>query len=366
MHEEIFRIVLTGGPCGGKTTAMSHISDRLKSLGFDVYVVPEAATMLILGGISLLEGDVLSKQLDLLKLQKTLENTFFQEASRSGKPSVILCDRGSMDNKAFMSSELWQELLDTEKSTLVELRDERYDAVIHLVTAAIGAPDFYTLANNAARSGSLQQAAIQDEKIREAWLGHPHLRVIGNHTNFEEKIRRVIATICNIVGVPEPIERERKFLVSNLKLDEIPVKKESIYIEQTYLLSRNDSARARIRKRGQHGHFTYTYTVKQKLGPGKNIEKEKTITEKGYLDLLIQADPSRQTIKKERTCFLWDHQYFELDHFITPQPGLWLLEAEIETDDEQINLPPFLKIEKEVTDDPSYSNAEIAKHEPQI
>jgi CYTH domain-containing protein len=294
-----------------------------------------------------------------LKLQKTLEHIFFQEAKRSGKPSVVLCDRGSMDNKAFMSPELWQKLLTAEKYTLVELRDGRYDAVIHLVTAAIGVPEFYTLANNAARSGSLQQAAIQDEKIREAWLGHPHLRVIGNHTNFEEKIRRVIAIICNIVGVPEPIERERKFLVSNLKLDEIPVKKESIYIEQTYLLSKSGSVR--VRKRGQHDHFTYTYTIKQKLGPGKNIEKEKTITEKEYLDLLIQADPSRQTIKKERTCFLWNHQYFELDHFITPRPGLWLLEAEIETDDEQINLPPFPKIEKEVTDDPSYSTAEIAK-----
>jgi len=43
----IYRIVLTGGPCGGKSTAMAHISDRLASLGFRVYRVPEAATLLI-------------------------------------------------------------------------------------------------------------------------------------------------------------------------------------------------------------------------------------------------------------------------------------------------------------------------------
>ena len=358
-EERVFRIVLTGGPCSGKTTAMSHISDRLRSLGFNVYVVPEAATMLILGGIPLLEGDVLSKQLDLLKLQKTLEDTFFYEARRSGKRSVVLCDRGTLDNKAFVTPEMWVEFLAAEEDSLVELRDGRYDAVIHLVTAAIGAPEFYTLANNAARSESLEQAATQDERIREAWIGHPHLRVIGNSTDFEEKIRRVIASICNVVGVPKPVERERKFLVSGLNLSDISVKRESVEIEQTYLLS--SSGTARVRKRGQHGSFTYTHTVKYKLGPGKNIEKERGISEKNYLDLLRQADPSKQTIKKERTCFLWNHQYFELDYFISPKNGLWLLEAEIESDDEHVELPPFIKVEKEVTDDPAYSNSEIAK-----
>lgn len=30
----VYRIVLTGGPCGGKSTAVATISDRLLSLGF--------------------------------------------------------------------------------------------------------------------------------------------------------------------------------------------------------------------------------------------------------------------------------------------------------------------------------------------
>jgi hypothetical protein len=42
----IHRVCLTGGPCAGKTTALSVISDRLGSLGFRVFMVPEAATLL--------------------------------------------------------------------------------------------------------------------------------------------------------------------------------------------------------------------------------------------------------------------------------------------------------------------------------
>ena len=38
-----------GGPCGGKSTALSILSQRLTSLGFQVYLVPEAATILFTG-----------------------------------------------------------------------------------------------------------------------------------------------------------------------------------------------------------------------------------------------------------------------------------------------------------------------------
>ena len=40
----------------------------------------------------------------------------------------------------------------------VTVRDQRYDAVYHLVTAADGAEPFYSLANNKGRSESIVQA----------------------------------------------------------------------------------------------------------------------------------------------------------------------------------------------------------------
>ena len=46
----INRICLTGGPCAGKTTALTTLVQVLTELGFKVFQVPEAATMLMKGG----------------------------------------------------------------------------------------------------------------------------------------------------------------------------------------------------------------------------------------------------------------------------------------------------------------------------
>lgn len=43
---EIKRIVLTGGPCGGKTTSIEKIVEKFEELNYKVFVVPEAATLL--------------------------------------------------------------------------------------------------------------------------------------------------------------------------------------------------------------------------------------------------------------------------------------------------------------------------------
>lgn len=46
----ITRICLTGGPCAGKTTALTSLSLHLKQIGYRVLLVPEAATILMQGG----------------------------------------------------------------------------------------------------------------------------------------------------------------------------------------------------------------------------------------------------------------------------------------------------------------------------
>jgi len=49
------------------------------------------------------------------------------------------------------------------------LRDKRYDAVIHLVTAADGAEKYYTLANNQARYEDVPTAISVDRQLQGAW-----------------------------------------------------------------------------------------------------------------------------------------------------------------------------------------------------
>ena len=47
--------------------------------------------------------------------------------------------------------------------------------VIHMVTAANGKEEFYSIENHACRSEGIQQARDRDIKAAEAWVGHPNV-----------------------------------------------------------------------------------------------------------------------------------------------------------------------------------------------
>ena len=68
MGKLVGKIVLTGGPCAGKTTALSRIEQDLSENGYHVFVVGESATELIKGGIKPF-GD---KPFDLVLFQKLI------------------------------------------------------------------------------------------------------------------------------------------------------------------------------------------------------------------------------------------------------------------------------------------------------
>jgi CYTH domain-containing protein len=67
------------------------------------------------------------------------------------------------------------------------------------------------------------------------------------------------------------------------------------------------------------------------------------------------------TIRKDRHCFVWEHQYFELDVLKKPIRPHALLEIELTRETQKVYLPPFLKILREVSDDPLWSNSTLAR-----
>ena len=56
-----------------------------------------------------------------------------------------------MDGRAYCDETTWQAIVDEMGLHVVQLRDKRYNAVIHLVTAADGAEKFYTNESNEVR-----------------------------------------------------------------------------------------------------------------------------------------------------------------------------------------------------------------------
>lgn len=107
---EISKIVITGGPCAGKTTAMSWIQNAFTQKGYKVLFVPETATELINGGVAPWTcGSNLEYQKCQMRLQMEKENVFVQAAKTMNADKVlIVCDRGAADNKAYMTDEAYK------------------------------------------------------------------------------------------------------------------------------------------------------------------------------------------------------------------------------------------------------------------
>jgi len=146
----VYKIVLTGGPCGGKTTALARLSTYIQERGFEVFTVPEAFTILASNGFSndyfaAVGGMPRYVQDSVMDIQISLEDSLERVLRARGRPGVILCDRGLMDGSSYMDTLDWDKLLESRDGmTSSDAREGRYNAVFHLVTAAEGAEKYYS------------------------------------------------------------------------------------------------------------------------------------------------------------------------------------------------------------------------------
>ena len=361
--DNIKRIVLTGGPCAGKTTALVRIIEHFSNLGFKVFTVPEVPTLYSQGGWSYLTPNhnlYYEGELAILRTQLALENSFMQLAEACTKPTFVVCDRGTLDISAYIDRQMWGELCEKCGTSTNELR-KRYDAVLHLVSAADGAEQYYTTATNSTRYEQANEEGLRiardlDKKVNRAWTGHPHLRVINNHDNFDTKINRVLKEISNVLEIPQPIEEERTYVVELTgELPECVVSE----ITQTYLVADPD-CEIRLRRRDWGGEVVNVHKTKKRLSSGEMLETERQVTNALYESLMQQADPYRATIRKTRRSFIWKGQYFEIDTFHEPVDNLTILETKGVAQQECVNFPPFIHVIEDVTGNPQYYNYNIA------
>lgn len=355
---QLWEFVLTGGPCAGKTTAISVIEQVLSKKGFKVIIVAETATELINSGITPWELGQNAFQ-DLLTIRSLNKEETTREAVRLlGKDTVIIYDRGLMDGRAYTELSDFIEILAKHLLTITEARDQ-YDAVFHMVTAADGAEEFYTLENNTARRETPEEAREKDLKTRNAWLGHTHLRVIDNSTGFKEKIDRLLKEIFIVMGLPVPVEIERKFLIKKPNLEALMERDDVVKtsILQTYLKVTTPGVERRVRQRGDGKNFSYYYTEKTTLSDMSRQETERRISVHEYLSLLLEGEKS---LRKDRYCFLHQNQYFELDVYPDWKDEA-ILEIELTEETQEVILPSWIEVIREVTDDPNYKNAALAK-----
>lgn len=364
--KDIKQIVLTGGPCAGKTTALVRIQEHFSNLGYKVFTVPEVPTLVTSSGWSYLtsnhdfyyEGEKI-----ILELQLELEDKMRRLAETCTEPCVIVCDRGALDISAYISKEMYDELCQSCGTTAQELlHGTRYDAVLHLVSAADGAEQFYTTANNTSRYEQADEAGLRlarelDKKVIQAWTGHPHLRVIDNSRDFEQKIGRVLYEISSVLGLPQEIVQERKYIVE--LTGELPADAIESHIQQTYLTAEPD-CEIRLRRRTTGAQTINIHTTRRRVSANEELVTERQVSNALYESLLQQADPYRQTIRKQRRSFIHQGQFFELDTYLEPVSNLMILETKGISSHEDLRLPPFLRIVQDITGDTRYYNPTLA------
>jgi len=135
------------------------------------------------------------------------------------------------------------------------------------VTAADGAPEFYSL-DNKARYESPDEALRLDRKLIEVWTGHPHHYIIENpkEGGFKEKMKLVNEGVFKIIGMPVAINYYKKFLLKKDKKGKFvfddSIKYSTFDVEETILVNNDpDVIESKVRSRGVGDSHAYNHEV---------------------------------------------------------------------------------------------------------
>lgn len=189
---KILRVVLTGGPCSGKTTALENVKEYFESKGYIVIQVSETPTDLMRQGLTYERFGKKLFQSAIIDMQIAKERIILNTAKTSKSDIIILYDRGVIDHFTYLTLE---EQKDIELKLNIKKDDfyQEYDAVFHMQSTAIALPDIYTTTEY--RLDTIETAAESDKLIEEFWKQHSYYKKISCTLEFEKKIKQLIGLI---------------------------------------------------------------------------------------------------------------------------------------------------------------------------
>ncbi len=194
------RIVITGGPCSGKSTVLRHIKEHYPL----VQTVPEVASVILEGGFPVPNRDTdwnpewqAYFQSAVLPLQLAMENSW-QTVAEAADSQLLICDRGLLDGAAYTPGGLSAYLAVYGLDLAESLR--RYAAVIHLESLATARPDEYGTVGNANRYEPLVEAQALEYRTRDAWNRHPQYHLVPGGDTVKAKISTACTIIDQLLG----------------------------------------------------------------------------------------------------------------------------------------------------------------------
>ena len=133
-------------------------------------------------------------------------------------------------------------------------------------------------------------------------------------------------------------------------------------ILQTYLIAPAGQTH-RVRKIEEGDSTRYVETTKRRVSDLRALEEERDISLQDYEVLLRQADPALRPICKTRYATPYGAHTLEVDVYDFWQDRA-TLEVELRDESEAPELPPFLSVLREVSDDQRYKNVNLARELP--
>lgn len=162
-----------------------------------------------------------------------------------------------------------------------------------------------------------------------------------------------------------PIETERKFLIERPDLAFLTSQEDCAVLEitQTYLTQPAGAPERRVRRILENGRETFVFTQKERITAVSRIENEREITPAEYAGFLTEA---YSQLTKTRYRFPFGGHLIEIDVYPCEiggdaLEGLAVLEVELASEEEEIRLPDWITVLRELTGTPEFSNKTLAR-----
>lgn len=202
------KVVLTGGPCGGKTESLDYLKQRLIKDGKSVIAIEETAnSLLTLGYIPNINISAFDFQNLLFKIQ------FLKEYFNEGKADLILCDRGLLDGKAYMDYVDFEKILE-QNNVDEQLILSTYDVALYFRSIAYDYPENFSLKRI---YESPETGIFRDKRCKDVW---DKKLISCNYNNLDGFVAKQEAIYLALIEQLDNIQNDNLYDLSDYYNDE--------------------------------------------------------------------------------------------------------------------------------------------------